>query len=123
MDAMTDQPRVALLEDDDDIAVLLGEILRDEGFDTLRADERTPLVTLVRYDPQLLLLDLLLADSHGSDVLAALRRAGLGHVPVVLLSASSDLEQQATRLGARAFITKPFDIDQLVETCRQIAAA
>src|SRR2546430_16145848 len=107
------RPRVAVLEDDADIARLVREILDAEGFDTLTVDHRTPTDTVRRHRPRLLLLDLLLGDMHGRDVLAALRRDGLGNVPVVLLSGSPDLESHMRDVGAVAFVSKPFDIDDL----------
>jgi DNA-binding response OmpR family regulator len=116
------RPRVAIIEDDRDTATLLREILDGEGFDALTADHLTPLDVVARHRPRLLLLDLILGHVRGSDVLSALRRAGLAHVPIVLLSGIPDLERDVRALGAVAFVPKPFDIDQLVATCRDAAA-
>jgi two-component system response regulator QseB len=116
------RPRVVIFEDDGDTAALLREILDGEGFDALTADRRTPLDVVARHRPRLLLLDVILGRLRGSDVRAALRRAGLAHVPIVLLSGKPDLEHDVRELGAVAFVPKPFDIDQLVATCRDAAA-
>ena len=116
------RPRVAVIEDDAAIARLVREILDAEGFDTLAVDRRTPIDAVRSHRPQLLLLDLLLGDAHGRDILAALRRDGLADVPVVLFSASPDLKSHMDSVGAVAFVTKPFDIDDLVATCRSVTA-
>ena len=116
-----DRPRVLVLEDDADVAALISEVLNDDGFDTLRADEHTSTHDMARYRPRLILLDLILGSRRAVDVLSALRRSGLRGVPTVLVSGAVDIERQANALGAAALLTKPFDIDQLVATCRQYA--
>lgn len=112
------RPRIVVLEDDRDVAELVREILDDSGFDTMTADHETPIEEVARHRPRLLLLDLLLGDRDGRDVLADLRRAGLPQVPLVLLSGRERLEPEMRRLGAAAALPKPFDIDELVGTCR-----
>jgi DNA-binding response OmpR family regulator len=116
------RPCVAVLEDDADLARLVREILDAEGFETLAFDSRTPLEHIARHRPRLLLLDLLLGDTQGRDVLAALREMGLTDVPVVLLSGKPDLETHMRDLGAVAFVAKPFEIDDLLATCRSATA-
>jgi DNA-binding response OmpR family regulator len=116
------RPRVAVLEDDADLARLVREILDGAGFETLVVDRLTELEHVARHRPRLLLLDLLLGDTQGRDVLAKLREMGLTDVPVVLLSGKSDLETHMRDLGAVAFVAKPFEIDDLVATCRSATA-
>jgi DNA-binding response OmpR family regulator len=116
------RPRVAVLEDDADLARLVREILDAAGFETLVVDRLTELEQVARHRPRLLLLDLLLGDTQGRDVLAALREMGLTDVPVVLLSGKPDLDTQMRDLGAVAFVGKPFEIDELVATCRSATA-
>ena len=112
------RPPVVVLEDDRDVAELVREILDDSGFDTMTADHHTPPELVAQHRPRLLLLDLLLGGHDGRDLLAALRAAGLGHVPLVLLSGKRELEEEKKALGAAAIITKPFEIDELIGTCR-----
>jgi DNA-binding response OmpR family regulator len=116
------RPRVAVLEDDADLARLVREILDAAGFETLVVDRLTELEQVARHRPRLLLLDLLLGDTQGRDVLAALREMGLTDVPVVLLSGKPDLDTHMRDLGAVAFVGKPFEIDELVATCRSATA-
>jgi|SRR6266850_2507904 len=116
------RPRVAVLEDDAELARVVREVLDAEGFETLAVDRLTPLEHVARHRPCLLLVDLLLGDRHGRDVLAKLRDMGLADVPVVLMSGKPDLETHMRELGAVAFVAKPFEIDDLVATCRSAAA-
>src|SRR5690349_18957839 len=114
METADKRPRVVILEDDRGVADLVREILDDSGFDTLTADHNTPAKVVAEHRPLLLLMDLLLGDRHARDVLAALRSAGLAHVPLVLLSGKQELEREMRDLGAVAALAKPFDIDELV---------
>ncbi len=115
------RPRVVVVEDDRDVATLVTEILNDEGFDAvaIRRDASASDVSAMR--PRLVILDLFLGRLRAHDVLTSLRRAG-ARVPVLLLSAAQDGEEEARSLGASAFLPKPFDIDELVRTCRGLAA-
>ena len=112
------KPRVVVLEDDQDVAQLVREILDDSGFDTMTADHNTPVEQVAGHHPLLMLMDLVLGDRSGHDVIAALRRAGLDQVPVVLLSGKQELESEMRSLGAVAALAKPFDIDELIGMCR-----
>ena|SRR2546423_954175 len=123
MQTLDERPRVVVLEDDRDVAELVREILDDSGFDTMTADHNTPAEVVAGHRPGLLLMDLLLGDRDGQDVLAALRRAGLAEVPLVLLSGKQELEGEMQSLGAVAAIPKPFDIDVLVDMCWGLVAS
>ena len=116
------KPRVVVLEDDQDVAQLVREILDDSGFDTMTADHNTPAAVVAGHRPRLMLMDLVLGDRDGRDVIAALRSAGLAQVPVVLLSGKQELEREMRSLGAVAALAKPFDIDELIGTCRGLVA-
>jgi len=102
--------RVLLVEDDSDLAGILVELLRQTGVETLHAGtQREAVEVSARALPDLLILDLGLADGTGFEVVAALRRhAELRFMPVVVFSAR-DLtpeEQELLRLGPTAFLTK-----------------
>lgn len=117
----TARPRVVVVEDDRDIATLVAEILNDEGFDAVTAGHHAAAADVERMHPRLLVLDLFRDHVRAGDLLASLRRTG-GRVPVVLLSGAADLEAEARLLGANAFLSKPFEIDDLIRACRGLAA-
>ncbi len=115
------RPRVVVVEDDRDVATLVTEILSDEGFDAVTAGHHASAADVARLRPRLVIVDLLLGHIGAGDLFTALRRTG-ARVPVVLLSAAQDADEQARALGVNAFVPKPFDIDDLVRTCRVLAA-
>ena len=119
----TARPRVVVVEDDRDVATLVTEVLNDEGFDAVTADHRATPAEVNRLRPRVVIIDLFLGHVGAHEFVAALRGSGALRVPVVLMSAAQDVEEQARALGASAFLNKPFDIDELVRTCRGLAAA
>ncbi|MGM9515868.1 ATP-binding protein [Roseateles sp. DB2] len=83
----------------------------------LRTDGRSGLAALRHKRPDLLLLDMQLPDMDGLDVLHQLRQEpGLAELPVFIVSANALPEQQAAALdlGARAYLTKPLDLQTLL---------
>lgn len=118
MDDEKTRTRVVIVEDDRDVAGLVSEILEAEGFATLTADQTTSAAVVAAHRPGLVLLDVMLGRRDGRDILSELRQHGLRRVPVVLMSGLQEIEQEMRDMGAVAFVRKPFDIDDLVATCR-----
>jgi len=107
--------RIMLVEDEDRIASFVVKGLQAEGHVVERAArvaEAKNLLVERSYD--LVLLDLMLPDGHGSEVLAAVR-AGDADVPVIVLSALGEVEDKVSLLdkGADDYLTKPFSMREL----------
>lgn len=106
--------RVLLVEDDRGIAEALCAQLGDWGF-AVRAVENFRDVTgeFRAFDPQLVLLDLMLPFQSGYHWCAELRK--ISNVPVMFLSSAADNLNIVTamNMGADDFIAKPFDLDVL----------
>lgn len=65
--------------------------------------------------PDLLLLDIWMSGVDGRDVCRELKsKPEMSHLPVLMISASKDVGQSALKAGADAFMTKPFDMQQLI---------
>jgi DNA-binding response OmpR family regulator len=105
---------ILVIDDDPKIRRLLTRLLTQEGFDLLEADgPRTGLETLEHDKPDLVLLDVMLQDSDGIDVLQRIRATS--EVPVILLTA---LGEEADRIlglrsGADDYVVKPFSPGEL----------
>ncbi|HKP54181.1 MAG TPA: sigma-54 dependent transcriptional regulator [Chloroflexia bacterium] len=110
--------RILVADDDTDIRILLKTFLEDEGYTVSEAASGQEALDGVRsgaYD--LVLLDMRLPGMTGMDVLKQLREKQ-GNVPVILMTAygSPNIAIQASSLGAYSFITKPFELDDVLLT-------
>ena len=105
--------RILITEDDETIRTALGVILGDNGFDTVSAKSCNE--ALEAFDScQLCLLDLMLGDGSGLDVLKAIRAKS--NMPVIIISCLDDNSDisRGLDLGADDYITKPFSGQVLV---------
>jgi len=107
----------------DDVAtniIMLERILAKQGFSNLESttDAEKVLALFDYYKPDLLILDLNMPNLDGYEVLKALgsRITGQSYVPVLVLTAdiTSEAKLQALSLGAKDFLTKPFDVTELM---------
>ena len=107
--------RVLIVEDDSNLAAFMRENLLYEGFEVnWVADGESALARARTFMPDLIVLDIMLSDTSGFELCAALRRNG--RVPVLIVSARSHKTDKlrGLNLGADDYITKPFDLDEFV---------
>lgn len=103
---------IMIIDDDIYIGQLLEEALSREGYRTQRAYSGTEaLLLLSSRRPDLILLDLMLPGLSGEELLPKLQG-----IPVIVLSAKADVggKVELLRSGADDYVTKPFDIDELL---------
>lgn len=103
---------IAVIEDDAYIGGLLEETLTQEGYHILRAYSGTEaLLLLEKRHPDLILLDLMLPGLSGEELLPHLK-----DIPVIVLSAKAGIDDKVKLLteGAADYLTKPFDIRELL---------
>ena len=116
--------RVLVVEDDPSTRELLSVALEKRGFEVLTAaDGESGLLKAGEELPGLILLDLRLPGMDGFEVLQALKQdPPTAAIPVIVLTGSEGLKAGARArvlsLGAADFVSKPFDIDMLVEEIR-----
>lgn len=114
--------RILLVEDEDRIASFVTRGLGSEGHAVERAATGREAIGMVRHeDYDLVLLDLLLPDSSGRDVLKALRGT-TRTTPVLVLSALGEVEDKVDLLdsGANDYLTKPFALAELAARVRAL---
>ena len=115
---MTEQ--ILIIEDEESIARVLQLELEFEGYETGVAHTGTDgLITYREKKWDLVLLDLMLPGLNGLDVLRRIR-ATESETPVILLTAKNDVADKVAGLdlGANDYITKPFEIDELLARIR-----
>ena len=119
------KPLVVVVEDEPHLAKFLKHFLGLEGFDARVAGNRAEIVEAVRQPPRpdLVLLDVMLPDADGFDVLMKMRaHPALADVPIIMLTAKTTREAVIKGLshGADGYITKPFQTDVLIKAIKTV---
>lgn len=111
--------RILVADDNEDIRNLISLILTTESYEVLVVDSGAELLAKIAgFNPDLLLLDVMMPHMSGFEVLESVRAlpdANLSSIPIIMITAKSleaDLER-ATKLGANSYIVKPFRADAL----------
>ena len=110
-------PTVAVLDDDDAVLRSIGRALTGQGFDArLFSSPALLLAEITSLAPSCLIADLAMPGMTGLDVQRVLARQGLG-CPMIFVTAHGDIRTsvQAMRGGAVDFLTKPFELRELLD--------
>lgn len=114
--------RVLIVDDDGPSRALLRALLEREGVHVVEAvDGRSALASVQRSVPDLLLLDVSMPPPDGIEVARRLRRSlSEAELPIILVTGHSDTDSKVAGLGAGAtdFISKPYEISELVARVR-----
>ena len=113
--------KILLVEDDDQIASYLGELLRAEGFDTqISGSKKEAGECLLAQAFDLVLLDVSLPDGNGFSICAEIKKEY--EIPVIFLTASGDEYSVVAGLdmGADDYIAKPFRPRELISRIRSV---
>lgn len=113
--------RVLVVEDDAALRETVAEILADAGYAVSSAGNgREALAEAAVRHPDLILLDLMMPTMNGWQFRAAQQKLpGLAAVPVIVMSACSDLEGESDLGAVAASFSKPFDVAALLEGIRR----
>lgn len=112
---------ILIIEDEEKLARMLELELNYEGYQTEKAlDGRAGLELALTGRFDLILLDIMLPQLSGMEVLRRLRREEQGYTPVLLLTARDAITDKVSGLdaGAEDYITKPFAIEELLARIR-----
>jgi DNA-binding response OmpR family regulator len=121
MNATGRDPRVLVVEDDEEIALVLQRSLRLEGYDVrIAGDGEAALDHATAFNPDLVILDLGLPKLDGIEVARRLRASD--DVPILMLTARDALESRVEGLdsGADDYLVKPFERQELLARLRAL---
>ncbi|PZG06238.1 response regulator transcription factor [Nonomuraea aridisoli] len=110
------ESRLLIVEDDPNILELLAASLRFAGFDVTTAKSGQDAVAAVqRHRPDLMVLDVMLPDLDGFEIVKRMRGGGM-RTPVVFLTARDETEDKIRGLtiGGDDYVTKPFSLEEVV---------
>ncbi|MEO6504918.1 MAG: response regulator transcription factor [Terrimesophilobacter sp.] len=112
--------RVVVVDDEPSLTDLLGMALRYEGWDVRSAGDGHAAIKLVRESrPDVVVLDVMLPDLDGMQVLSRIRADGQD-IPVLFLTAKDSVDDRIAGLtaGGDDYVTKPFSLEELVARLR-----
>jgi excisionase family DNA binding protein len=115
-------PRVLVVDDDDRVRQLVRFELERAGYTVREAESADDAYTTIEQQPpDLVLLDVVMPGVDGWQLLQRLQEQH-GSIPVIMFSGSSEesAQAEATERGARGFVGKPFDPEELVERAKQL---
>jgi DNA-binding response OmpR family regulator len=122
---MTSIPKkIIIVEDQPAIADLLEEMLSIDGYQMIKIHSSTGALSVIRAEnPDVVLLDIMMPDVSGLEVLRFMRREpGLQQIPVVIVSAKTlpaDI-RSGLEAGATVYLTKPVDVNRLRRTVAEV---
>ena len=117
-------PKILIVEDEVDAAMLLGKRLSKTGFEVLTANDVPESIELLQKEKvDLVILDLMLPAGGGVIVLKSIRGdARTSGIPVVVLTASHSpgYKQKVLEEGVQAYLEKPYDPAELIATIKKL---
>jgi DNA-binding response OmpR family regulator len=118
------QKTVMIIEDEADAAELFSEMMRINGFRVIKMFSSAPAIPIIMQErPDVILLDVMMPDISGLEVLRYIRREPeLASMPVIILSAKSMPGDIKTGIeaGASMYLTKPVGFQDLKQAVEQV---
>lgn len=118
---MSEKKKILIVDDDEDISELISLYLIKECFDAKRAEDGDVALSLFKeYQPDLILLDIMLPGKDGYDICREIRKTS--KVPIIMLSAKGEIFDKVLglELGADDYMIKPFDSKELVARVKAV---
>lgn len=111
--------KILVIEDDKDIRETITYALEEHDFDVVASEDAKILKSLGSIKPDLILLDNWLtdwkSDANGQQLSKELKtNPKTSHIPIIIVSAVSNIQEIAEAGQADAFLKKPFDLNELV---------
>ena len=116
--------KILVIEDDEDIALSLAELLEDVGYEVEKASNGLVAIkslekSLENSDnlPSLIILDLMMPVMDGRSFRnEQVKNSKLREIPVVVMSADGNVERKIAETGAAGYLKKPVNIDDIIKT-------
>jgi DNA-binding NtrC family response regulator len=119
---MTDQShRILVVDDDQEMCGMLSDVLKGEGFSVLTTNESLEALKILKKEEfDVIITDLKMKGLKGLDLLREANKVA-SLTPVIIITAFGTIESaiQAMKMGAYDYITKPFQIDEIILTVRK----
>ena len=120
---MSISKNIMIVDDDEGILDAVGMLLKYKGYEVTTCTNGNTILSMENHFPDLVLLDIWMSGTDGRNVCKQLKTRELTKaIPVIMVSASKDIERSAIESGADGFLAKPFEISELINTIEQHTA-
>jgi CheY-like chemotaxis protein len=114
--------RVLLVDDEPDVVESLVMALEDQ-FEIMTAKNGAEALELILRDPpDAIVLDLMMPEMTGEELIAELKRRGIG-IPVIVASASRNVEARCEELGVQHCLQKPYRLGKLLDQLKRVSSS
>ncbi|GCE26349.1 hypothetical protein KDA_18330 [Dictyobacter alpinus] len=115
---------IMVIDDDMGVQECLQAILEAEGYEVMIArDGKHALEMLATARPNLIILDLMMPRMNGYEFLKTLEQQGRrAELPIILLTADPQVKERATKLAVNAYLLKPFELLDLLDSVANVLA-
>jgi len=118
--------KILVIEDDKDIRDTLVYVLEEQGYEVVSSEEAKILKSLDTIKPDLILLDNWLtewkSDANGQQISKQLKsNPATSHIPIVIISAVSNIQEIAEAGMADDYLRKPFNLTDIIEIVKKHA--
>jgi DNA-binding response OmpR family regulator len=118
--------KILVIEDDKDIRDTMAFALRQANYEVITSGDAKILTSILNVNPNLILLDNWLtdwkSDANGEQLSKQLKSdPTTNHIPIVIVSAVSNVKEIAEAGLADGYLKKPFDVDKLINTVKRYA--
>ncbi len=114
--------KILIVEDDHNLGIMIQDMLQFSGYDVMLS--RKPQSTnedIIEHDIKLVLLDKLIFGVDGTDVCVKIRKTkAISKTPVIMMSALNNARETCMKAGASDFISKPFDMTDLISKIERL---
>lgn len=115
---VTKQKQILVIEDDSSVRTLLDKSLRARGYEVVTCDDGLEGLTMLELTkPDLIIVDIMMPRLDGMTFVQAIKdNERTKPIPVIFLTANNDPKTmiQGINLGAKHYVTKPFQLDELL---------
>jgi DNA-binding response OmpR family regulator len=113
--------KIMIADDDPGIVDAVEMLLEFEGYEVTSTVDGSTVLDMKDELPDLLLLDIWMSGEDGRDICKKLKQTPLTKkIPVIMISASRDIEESAIAAGADDFLAKPFEMNELLEKIKNL---
>jgi DNA-binding response OmpR family regulator len=119
---MNDDGRILVVDDDPDIGTMIKMILEYNGYKVMVMERADGVKDVLQQNGiRLLIMDMLLSGFNGMEICGELKKDdAVSDIPILMISAHPNAKEICLQAGADEFISKPFDMQELLSKIRQL---